>query len=100
MKNDYDYIKEEFKDIILKLNISWKMFIVSDFDDAVNMLKLSIGKINEIAEISHKDRMQININSKKISSKLVKINKCLSNNQYVEAADIVKYELLKSLQQN
>lgn len=92
------YVQKKIENIILKLDYSWKAFVVSDFDEAVNVLKSSIDEINEIADYSIQNKLEVDLDSRKISYLLKKINNCLENNQFVEAADIVKYKLLKSLQ--
>lgn len=92
------YIQKKIDNIILKLDYSWKAFVVSNFDEAVNVLKSSIDEINEIADYSIQNKLEVDLDSRKISYLLKKINNCLENNQFVEAADIVKYKLLKNLQ--
>lgn len=93
-----NYVQKKIESIILKLDYSWKAFVVSNFDEAVNVLRSSIDEINEIADYSIQNKLEVNLDSRKISSSLKKINACLENNQFVEAADIVKYKLLKNLQ--
>lgn len=89
------YLQKKNKNITLKLTVSWKMFIISDFDEAVNVLKSAIDEINEIADYSIENKLEINLDSNKISNLLKKINNCLKNCQFVEVADIVKYKLLE-----
>lgn len=89
------YLQKKNKNITLKLTVSWKMFIISDFDEAVNVLKSAIDEINEIADYSIENKLKINLDSNKISNLLKKINNRLKNCQFVEAADIVKYKLLE-----
>lgn len=93
-----NYVQKKIESIILKIDYSWKAFVVSDFDEAVNVLKNSIDEINEIADYSIQNKLEVNLDSNKISYFLKEINACLENNQFVEAADIVKYKLLNNLQ--
>lgn len=89
------YLQKKNKNITLKLTVSWKMFIISDFDEAVNVLKSAIDEINEIADYSIENKLKVNLDSNKISNLLKKINNRLENCQFVETADIVKYKLLE-----
>ncbi|KOF55869.1 hypothetical protein AGR56_02200 [Clostridium sp. DMHC 10] len=89
------YLQNKINNVVLKLNDSWTMFIISNFDEAVNVLKSAINEINEIADYSVQNKVELNLDSKRISYSLKKINDCLKKSQFVEAADILKYKLLE-----
>ncbi|MCD2345239.1 hypothetical protein [Clostridium guangxiense] len=89
------YLQNKINNVVLKLNDSWTMFIISNFDEAVNVLKSAINEINEIADYSVQNKVALNLDSKRISYSLKKINDCLKKSQFVEAADILKYKLLE-----
>ncbi|MFL0251640.1 hypothetical protein ACJDT4_14550 [Clostridium neuense] len=93
-----NYLRKKVKNIAFGLNVSWEMFIISEFDEAANLLKSVIDEINEIADYSIENRLNVNLDSNKISYLLKKINNHLENHQFVEAADILKYKLLRNFQ--
>lgn len=90
-----EYLKNKVLEINLKLNSSWKRLIISEFDDGAEVLKQAVGNINEIADYCMKNHIKIRLDSKKISNLLHKINQCFNKHQYIEAADIIKYKLVK-----
>lgn len=96
-KVEYYIVKKKSEDIIQKLNASWIKFIISDFEEAVEILTVAITEINEMIDYAIKNKVGIKFDSSKNSKYLQKINGYLKNHQYVEAADCVKYKLIKSI---
>lgn len=92
-----EYLKSKVCEIKLKLDSSWKKLVISNFDEGAEELKEAVGEINEIADYSIKKGIKINLESKKISSMLHKINECFEKHQYIEAADIIKYKLIRNI---
>lgn len=90
-----EYLKIKISEVNLKLNSSWQKLIISDFDEGAEILKQAVDSINEIANYCIKNNTKINLDSKKISNLLHKINECFGKHQYIEAADIIKYKLVK-----
>lgn len=86
-----EYLKNKVLEINLKLNSSWKRLVISEFDEGAEMLKQAVDNINEVADYC----IKIRLDSKKISNLLHKINQCFNKHQYIEAADIIKYKLVK-----
>lgn len=96
-KVEYYIVKTKSQNIIEKLRVSWVKFIISDFDDAVQILISAINDINSMVDYAVQNKVQMNFNSDKNSQYLQKINKYLENHQYVEAADVVEYKLIKAI---
>lgn len=90
-----EYLKNKVCKINLELNSSWKGLIISEFDEAAEALKQAVDNINEVADYCMKNHIRISLDSKKISNLLHKINQCFKKHQYIEAADIIKYKLVK-----
>lgn len=90
-----EYLKIKIPEINLKLNSSWKKLIISDFDEGAEALKQAVDEINEIADYCIENNAKIDLDSKRVSNLLRKINKCFEKHQYIEAADIIKYKLIK-----
>ncbi len=96
-KVEYYIVKTKSQNIIEKLRVSWVKFIISDFDDAVQILASAINDINSMVDYAVQNKIEMNFNSDNNSKYLQKINKYLENHQYVEAADVVEYKLIKAI---
>ena len=90
-----EYLKIQISEVNLKLDSSWQKLIISDFDEGAETLKQAVDKINEIADYCINNNEKINLDSKMVSNLLHKINECFEKHQYIEAADIIKYKLVK-----
>lgn len=90
-----EYLKVEISKVNLKLNSSWQKLIISDFDEGAEALKQAVDNINEIVDYCMKNNIKISLDSRRISNLLHKINQCFKKHQYIEAADIIKYKMVK-----